>query len=734
MPQSSRAKPDITLIVTAHREGVIDWPGLRSAERQARFAREAGYDVSVCLVLDRADQETARLAQLALATGLIDQLELADVGDVGLSRHVGLAATTSELVAIMDADDLFGDDWLVAGATTWQAGDGRDIVHPEWRLFFGGVWGWQRFIPQNDPRWQPQQQTFVYDYSSAVFASRQAWLDCPYQPSIVGSGFGHEDWHWGLELIARGYRHTIAPNTVRFYRHRPDSICQQHNAHHALIRPTAFFDLPLFRELGSETAPRAVAAAAPSKWGNYRRRVGEQWRAAIRVTIDPIARRWRTKQRVTGGSHPGNQPKLCQDWVEASRLEPALANPWMTPDKAPLLPVEYRAAAIIQSLPRLLNDWDAAVKQAGGPITHAIFAPWIMQSGADRATAEYARAIRVAGGRPVLIITERSLVELGVLPSDLPVIDAAWLNELPTPDRLLCLARLILQRQPPKIILINSIVGWETVSRYAPAIATTSEIWGVAFTDDELPDHRRVSWPKLFLPNCLPHLTGILTDTNSYRLDLERTFGLPDGLATTVYTPIPVYPGDFLNHESTKRVLWVGRFDRQKRPDRLIRLARRLPHVDFEVWGRGYMEDAADITERLQREPNIHLRGGYSRGFGELVEHDRYNAFIYTAQWDGLPIIILEAVAAGLPIVTTNSGGVAEIIDSQTGWLVEQEDGPDAFVAALRECLDNQEEAVARATRARERLAVRHGSGAWLDSLQKVRLLSTTKQKPNELE
>jgi glycosyltransferase involved in cell wall biosynthesis len=727
------AKPSLALIITAHREGILTWPGFRSAAALARTARDSGYTVTVCAVLDGADTETTRLGQQAQEYGLVDQLVISTTGDPGQSRLAGLRATTSDLVAIMDADDLISANWLTAAADLWQSGDGRDVIHPEWRLFFGGYWGWQRFIPQTDPRWQLHQQAFVFGYSSAALARRELWSDCPYQPAAVGSGFGHEDWHWGLEVIAAGYRHTVAPDTIRFYRFRHDSICRQHDQNNALIHASAFFDLPKYRTITDIAEPIQTIQPAPTKLQSYLKRVRDTGHTFWQTITDPVNRRLRSVRRAGLIQHPGRNPVLIDLFIAASHLEPTLSNPWISPEQAPILPLEYRSGTTLRALPRLLNDWDRATAEAGGFVTHAIFVPWIMQSGADRVAAEYARAIRLSGGQPILILTERPLVEPGVLPTGLPVVDASHLHQLTYDDRLYCLARLLIQRQPEHIILINAVAAWEAVSRYPQAVATHTKIWSVGFMDDEAPDRRLISWTKLYIENFAPYLTGILTDANTYRLDLEKTFGLPSGLVTATYVPMPLMPGDHINHQTKRRVLWAGRFDRQKRPDRLAKLARRLPDIDFEVWGRGYLEDCTAITRELAGIPNVHLRGGYVT-FGEVIAHDQYDAFVYTAQYDGLPVIILEAIAASLPIVTTNSGGIGEIIDDTTGWFVRQEDGPAAFLAALNDCLNQPAEAAARVERARERLLARHNMTAFLNTLREIGLLSTTKQKPNALD
>lgn len=78
---------------------------------------------------------------------------------------------------------------------------------------------------------------------------------------------------------------------------------------------------------------------------------------------------------------------------------------------------------------------------------------------------------------------------------------------------------------------------------------------------------------------------------------------------------------------------------------------------------------------------------------------------------DGVPVALLEAMAAGLPVVTTAVAGIPELVDDTVGWLLPPDDAP-ALERALREVRLHPDERAERGRRARQRV-VREG---WTDA------------------
>lgn len=123
----------------------------------------------------------------------------------------------------------------------------------------------------------------------------------------------------------------------------------------------------------------------------------------------------------------------------------------------------------------------------------------------------------------------------------------------------------------------------------------------------------------------------------------------------------------------------------QKAPGDFIAVAKQvckiIPHAKFVLIGDGELRPMIEsLIEQLQLQNRVYL-AGWRRDVPACLS--AMDAFVLTSRWEGLPRAILEARAAGLPIVATKVGGVEEaIMDYRDGILVEA-GAVDALSAAL---------------------------------------------------
>jgi len=234
--------PDVTVVVTAHKEGPLLRMSINSLARCRARAIDAGIDVDILVVGDATDATTSRVIDDLQGFAGVRTLRVSH-RDLGLARNAGIQKARGQWVAIADGDDLYGADWIVASMKRARSEASPCIVHPELVILFGAESGyyWQR--GEESPDFNRDCALHINPFNSCAFAHKSVFIDHPYH--AVGpaeGGFGFEDWHWNCETMAAGIRHLTAPSTVQFVRRKEvGSLSKLQAMHSAVIRPSALF-------------------------------------------------------------------------------------------------------------------------------------------------------------------------------------------------------------------------------------------------------------------------------------------------------------------------------------------------------------------------------------------------------------------------------------------------------------------------------------------------------------
>ncbi len=132
-------------------------------------------------------------------------------------------------------------------------------------------------------------------------------------------------------------------------------------------------------------------------------------------------------------------------------------------------------------------------------------------------------------------------------------------------------------------------------------------------------------------------------------------------------------------------ILFVGRLSKEKGIENIAKTAKLLPEYKFVVAGSGPDEDL------LKNIPNIELAGFLTGDrLGEIMGNAKV-LLLPSVCYENCPLSILEAHSMGVPVVTMNSGGMAELVkDGVTGTLVD-EPTPEGIAHKLKDTIQNED-------------------------------------------
>ena len=120
-----------------------------------------------------------------------------------------------------------------------------------------------------------------------------------------------------------------------------------------------------------------------------------------------------------------------------------------------------------------------------------------------------------------------------------------------------------------------------------------------------------------------------------------------------------------------------------------LRIDRKVSASFFNDFGDGPLrEELQKQVEDLGISDKVYLAGEVSDVRSYLLKAD---IFASSSLYEGLPLSMLEAMAAGLPIVANNVGGIPDIIkDGYNGYLIPLGE-KEKYIEALDEIISNEE-------------------------------------------
>jgi glycosyltransferase involved in cell wall biosynthesis len=339
----------------------------------------------------------------------------------------------------------------------------------------------------------------------------------------------------------------------------------------------------------------------------------------------------------------------------------------------------------------------------GGPAPIAFFLPSLNGGGAERIILNLIQGIIERDLRVDLVLAAAKGPFLSQLPPAVRLVD------LHAPRVLRSVVPLAgyLRRERPRA-LVSSMNYANLVALWAAKLAGQGT--PVVVTVHTTPSHSKPQvsrptarlWPPL-LRTFYPWAASVVAVSRGAADDLAQWAGLPRDLVEVVYNPVITTAGleaarqrpnhPWFGDGQPPVILGVGRLTAQKDFPTLIRAfadVRRQRPARLLILGEG--EDRAELTALVQElgiAGDVDLPGFRDNALAYMASSA---LFVLSSAWEGLPTVLIEALAVGTPVVSTDCpSGPREILqDGRLGPLVPV-GNPAALSAAMLKMLDSPE-------------------------------------------
>ncbi len=244
------------------------------------------------------------------------------------------------------------------------------------------------------------------------------------------------------------------------------------------------------------------------------------------------------------------------------------------------------------------------------------------------------------------------------------------------------LARYLRQRRPAVLLShtshvnVGALVARRLAGTHTKVVIVEhndrSSVPKKAETSRFVPPQRRL------LPNLMRRLYGqadaVVGVSDGVSSFIKRRFNVPEALMQTIYNPVvdagllersrerPDHP--WLLDQTTPTLIAVGRLTAQKDFATLLRAFAKLRehrNVRLIIFGKGPERQNLEALARdLGIEQEVSLPGFTQNPYAAM---SRASLFVLSSRWEGLPTVLIEAMACGCPVVATDCpSGPAEIL------------------------------------------------------------------------
>jgi glycosyltransferase involved in cell wall biosynthesis len=687
---------DISIIVCGHNEGRLLHRTLHSIFDSVDYAKsKSDLRIEVILSLDNPSKETLDYLESSKFTNKI-KIYKNNFEDVALSRNFAVKKTEGKYIAFIDGDDLMCSNWIYDTYNLAESisDKGDQVFHPEYLINFEGkslIW---KRLSTESPNFRYGTMMYANCWDLTCFMAKSLAVKSPFEPCPRDSGWGMEDYHFFLETLGNGVQHIVVPQTVVFIRVKSTgSRLSQHVTSHSIVQKTKFFEPEILGKYLQEENVEKDYRQKKSFYGfltNLKHSLLKPFPNLhlflYRVKLSFLRKNKATFSKFVTQSYP---EWLLEEWKSMNKIEPSVF-----PSIQTLLEITKYNLNYSDELAKKYLEFS---NQVGKNVKHLILVPFIKIGGAEKVLFNFIKSLQsLSPGERIVVVSTEPFDSPWKerLPEDVPFVDLGNMQDISYENKELLLRLLIVQLEPSHVYNLSSQLAFIMISKYGKALSKVSKLYTFAFCQEYDYEGKIQGYTFLYLDRCMNFLTKVFTDNQRYIDFLYNIYGFPKEKFVPLYQPADVLDISKREYseESSLKLLWASRLDKQKHPEIIYEIAKRCKDLPIliDVYGTKVLDDYFN-TDKFNQLPNIQYKGTFSNGLKEISAN--YDAFIYTSEYDGMPNIILEAIGVGLPIISSNVGGIGDLVEEKkSALLVNQYNDIEEYKNKIKYALKHRKE------------------------------------------
>ena len=703
----------LTVGITAHSEGFLAHKTMRAVFAGLKKLDAKKYPYEIIVHIDNGTKATIEYFDRYKNEKNFRVFQNS-FGDTGPSRNFIIKQAKGKYVSFLDGDDLISENWYESAIQKLEKSKEEIVVHPEAILTFGLYQPNVLTIQEDSLNTEKDIAILVGEnrWCSVLMAKKETLLKIPYR--TLGSGYGHEDYVFNLDVIKANITHRIVKKTVLFYRRSDSSRLSSGNQEHVII---PYIDAFSFDKVKQFTY--GLHKEHDLKKSGYKLYKKIRSNNTLNFFITPVAKL--TLKVIKHGKKITKIPEwIIDEWANMNSIDTLL---W---------PYDYVMDGVTKySAEEYINIGKTYIKVAKSVTQlpdYVFIVPWVVRGGADKVLFNYIKALKE-------IHPDWHFAVITTLPAN-----NSWANRLPDyvdfidfgnisdglvpPERDTLFSRVITQLRCKNLHIINSEFGYLWAREHKTLLKAKYCLNVSLFSPEFIPgtDGKGVfSYSNPYLFEIFPVVNRVFTDNATM---IQRTMdenGFSDEKFKVHYQPAEdmkiTPPKSELIEKRKIKILWASRVTPTKLPELVEQIGKHLNSSKFEI--DVYGEKAKGVSKSLfVGVSNVHYKGTYD-GFYSIPTTN-YDMLLYTARDDGVPNILLEATAAGLPIIASNDGGVGEFVqNNKTGILIKDFLKPEPYVEALNKTLESPDSLPIYVKNAQKLLRERHSWEKFVEIVKK---------------